>query len=138
MLLEHLIDVLVTGKLTIFFSITLIVTESILIGLFQVVRCEESRSVEQNRIKAKDKLLAAVDDHLNKDDSVSAQVKRIEKIRKERKDAKRKQKREEKLKAKLGKEGLNEEDNPDSSQSENSSSEENPETSLKVEEEKKP
>ena len=94
--------------------------------------------MEQNRIKAKDKLLAAVDDHLNKDDSVSAQVKRIEKIRKERRDAKRKQKREEKLKAKLGEEGLNEEDNPDSSQSENSVSEENPGTSLKVDEEKKP
>ena len=60
-----------------------------------------SRSVEKNRIKAKEKLLEALDIHLNKEDSIAAQVKRIEKFREERTNAKRKKKREEKLKAKL-------------------------------------
>jgi hypothetical protein len=57
--------------------------------------------VERNRIKAKEKLLEAVDLYLNKEDSVSAQVKRIEKFREDRTNAKRKKKREEKLAAKL-------------------------------------
>ncbi len=119
-------------KSAMFFSSSNLITV-----LFQVVRCEESRSVEQNRIKAKEKLLAAVDDHLNKEESVSSQVKKIEKIRKERKDAKRKQKREEKLKAKLEEDKLKD-DNSDSSQSEHSETVEKPETSPRVDEEKKP
>ena len=74
------------------------------------VRCEESRSVEKNRIKAKEKLLEALDFHINKEESVVAQVKRIEKFRKERTDEKRKQKREERLRAKSEKELLKEEE----------------------------
>ena len=45
--------------------------------------------------------MEALDIHLNKEDSIAAQVKRIEKFREERTNAKRKKKREEKLKAKL-------------------------------------
>ena len=73
------------------------------------VRCEESRSVEKNRIKAKEKLLEALDVHINKEESVVAQVKRIEKFRKERTDEKRRQKREERLKAKAEEEQKKEE-----------------------------
>ena len=64
-----------------------------------------SRSVEKNRIKAKEKLLEALDNHLNQENSVAAQLKRIEKFREERTNAKRKKRREEKLRAKLELEG---------------------------------
>ena len=66
-----------------------------------VVRCEESRSVERNRARAHEKLLEAVDVFINKEDSVAAQVKRIEKFRKERTEANRKKKRDAKLNAAL-------------------------------------
>ena len=59
------------------------------------------RSVERNRTRAFEKLQEALDQFLNQDQSVAAQVKRVEKFRKERTDAKRKKKREERLAADL-------------------------------------
>lgn len=57
--------------------------------------------MERNRTRAFEKLQEALDQFLNQDQSVAAQVKRVEKFRKERTDAKRKKKREERLAADL-------------------------------------
>ena len=57
------------------------------------------RSLEKNRTRAFEKLEEALDQFINKEQSVAAQVKRIEKFRKERTDAKRKKRREERLAA---------------------------------------
>lgn len=57
--------------------------------------------MERNRTRAFEKLQEALDQFLNQDQSVAAQVKRVEKFRKERTDAKRKKRREERLAADL-------------------------------------
>lgn len=53
--------------------------------------------MERNRARAFEKLEEALDQFVNKEESVAAQVKRIEKLRKERTEAKRKKRREERL-----------------------------------------
>lgn len=65
------------------------------------VKCHESRSVDRNREIAQEKLLTALDNHLNGDDSVEAQAGRIiQALHKFKKESAR-DKRETKLLARL-------------------------------------
>lgn len=64
------------------------------------VKCHETRSTEKNRQLAHKKLVTAVDNFINGEESVLAQRRRIALEREERNALSRKRKREEKLKLK--------------------------------------
>jgi len=66
-----------------------------------VVKCHESRSLEQNRQIAKTKLVEAVDFHLNSEESVDSQAQRIQKALHEVAKETAKTKRENNLLARL-------------------------------------
>ncbi|XP_034257064.1 probable peptide chain release factor C12orf65 homolog, mitochondrial [Thrips palmi] len=61
-----------------------------------VVRCHESRSVDQNRKTARIRLLTRLDNVLNGEDSVEAQIRRENRRKKDLNDAIRKEKLEKK------------------------------------------
>lgn len=67
-------------------------------GLF--VKCHESRSLESNRKQARKLLLTKLDNHLNGDQSVAAQKKRIDLEWKAKNDEAARLKREQKAKLK--------------------------------------
>lgn len=64
------------------------------------VKCHESRSLESNRKQARKLLLAKLDDHLNGDESVAAQKKRIDLELRAKSDEAARLKREQKAKLK--------------------------------------
>lgn len=55
-----------------------------------VVKCHQSRSLSENRKKARELLLAELDIQINGEDSLNAQMRRIDKKRKAVQDYKRK------------------------------------------------
>jgi len=79
------------------------------------VKCHESRSLDNNRKLARKHLLSKLDNHLNGEDSVESQEKRIESWKRERKKEKTrlkyKEKQAEKTEQQSG--GVNEEGNAD-------------------------
>ncbi|CRK95592.1 CLUMA_CG009051, isoform A [Clunio marinus] len=46
-----------------------------------VVKCHETRSLDQNRREARKLLIAKLDEHFNKDDSINKQRERLERIK---------------------------------------------------------
>ena len=77
-------------------------------GLF--VKVHESRSLEQNRKLARKRLLDKLDEHLNGENSVSAQLLRIEEDKRRKAKSKAKKRQAMKESWKLSNEGRAEED----------------------------
>lgn len=69
-----------------------------------VVKCHQTRSLEKNRQIAFSKLITAVDNIVNGEESIESQKKRIEAYRRQRTKDSRKRQREKKLAEKLEKE----------------------------------